>query len=355
MRVLISQLFTFLSCFLFSQIPPGYYNSAQGLKGNTLKVALHQIIKNHTVIPYSGLWSAFQKTDRKSNGKVWDIYSFKPSGAQPYEYTFVTHQCGSYNSEGDCFNREHTWPQSWFNSTSGPDSDMFHIYPSDGYVNNQRGNFPFGNVANPSWTSQNGSKVGPCSNTGYSSTVFEPINEFKGDLARSYFYMTTRYYSEDAGWASSPATNKSEILSWQLNVLMQWHHQDPVGAKEIARNDSIYYLYQNNRNPFIDNPAFADSIWASTATYLFDETLTPRDYVLCYPQPVNDKMTIQSTFESITVHEVLIYNLNGEVVFNKALDAVLSESVDLSALSPAVYIMQLKTSEGLIHQKLLKQ
>ena len=83
-------------CFCFSQIPVGYYNTAKGLTGNPLKVALYNIIKNHTQISYAGLWTAYQKTDKKANGKVWDIYSDIPSGTPPYQFTFITSQCGIY-------------------------------------------------------------------------------------------------------------------------------------------------------------------------------------------------------------------------------------------------------------------
>jgi endonuclease I len=301
-------IFIFFFSFSFSQIPVGYYNSAQGLTGYNLKVALHNIIKNHTQITYSGLWGVFTQTDSKTNAKVWDIYSYKPTGTQPYEYSFGTNQCGTYNSEGDCYNREHSWPQSWFNSTTGPDSDLFHIYPTDGEVNGKRSNFPYGNVSSPTWTSMNGSKLGPCTNQGYNLTVFEPINEFKGDLARSYFYMSTRYFTEDATWGASDATNKSVILPWQLNVLIQWHHQDPVSAKEIARNNSIYYNYQNNRNPYIDNPVWADSVFTSKANGLTDNKLFAST-INIFPNPTSDNLFIKindgyAENLTITIHDV---------------------------------------------------
>ena len=172
-----------ISNFCFAQIPVGYYNTAQGLTGNPLKIALHNIIDNHTQISYTALWNAYQKTDRKANGKVWDMYSDVPSGTPPYQFTFVTDQCGNYAVEGDCYNREHSWPQSWFNSVTGPVSDLFHVYPTDGKVNGERSNYPYGNVGVASITTSNGGKLGTCSNLGYNLTVFEPINEYKGDLA----------------------------------------------------------------------------------------------------------------------------------------------------------------------------
>lgn len=341
-----------LPYFISAQIPAGYYNSAQGLTGNNLKIALHNIIKNHTVISYAGLWSAFPKTDKKANGKVWDIYSSVTTGTPPYEYTFVTNQCGNYNSEGDCYNREHSWPQSWFNATSGPDSDLFHIYPTDGKVNGVRANFPYGNVTSASYTSLNGGKLGPCTNAGYNLTVFEPINEYKGDLARTYFYMTTRYYAEDGAWAITDATNKSDILPWQLNVLLQWHQQDPVSSKEIARNDSIYYKFQNNRNPFIDNPAWADSIWLST-TGIFERESILLSAFSIYPNPAEKEIHILNHL-SVAEINYSVVNLTGQTVVEDK--SILNESIDIncSEWNAGIYFINIKSAFSVSRIKFIK-
>ena len=243
---------------LWAQIPNGYYNNATGKTGSELKTALHDIIKGHHVVSYGGLLNAFAYTDCKPNGKIWDIYS-------NIEYSLSTGLCGDYEQEGDCWNREHTWPQSWFNESTTPRSDLFHVYPTDGYVNGQRSNYPYGEVNNPIYTSGNGSKLGPCVTTGYTGRVFEPIDEYKGDIARSYFYMSVRYSGEDDDWGSSNMTNKSEILPWAMTMLLRWSDEDPVSDKEIARNNAVYG-YQNNRNPFIDHPEYARMIWDPTWT-----------------------------------------------------------------------------------------
>ena len=240
-----------------AQIPSGYYDSANGKTGDELKNALHNIIKDHNVVSYSGLLDAFAYTDCKPNGKIWDIYS-------NYEYS-LNANCGSYDQEGDCWNREHTWPQSWFNESSTPRCDLFHVYPTDGYVNGQRSNYPYGEVNHPIYTSGNGSKLGPCVTSGYSGKVFEPIDEYKGDIARGFFYMSVRYYNEDNSWSTSGMTNKSEILPWAMTMLLRWSDEDPVSDKEIARNNAVYG-YQNNRNPFIDHPEYARMIWDPTWT-----------------------------------------------------------------------------------------
>ncbi|MDP2209787.1 MAG: endonuclease [Bacteroidota bacterium] len=240
-----------------------YYESAYKLYGTPLQVALHNIIKGHTVVSYASLWTHFQTTDKKANGKVWDMYSDIPGSTPPYEFTFVSNQCGNYSVEGDCYNREHSWPQSWFNEVSPPVSDMFHLFPTDGKVNGIRSNFNYGNVSSPSTTTKNGSRLGPNTFPGYSGTVFEPITPYKGDLARGHFYMSVRYYSEDGGWSQNGGTNKSDLLPWYANLLFSWHILDTVSTKEINRNNAVFGI-QKNRNPFIDHPEFAAEIWQTS-------------------------------------------------------------------------------------------
>jgi endonuclease I len=249
---------------LCAQIPNGYYNDATGKTGDELKIALHEIIKGHTTIYYSQIWNAFWSTDNKGDGVVWDMYSDIPDGTPPYTFSMGQSQCGEYTQEGDCYNREHSWPQSWFSGDdqATPTRDLHHVFPTDGFVNSKRSNYPYGEVSTASWTSQNGSKLGTCkSSLGYNGTVFEPIDEYKGDFARALMYMSVRYYTEDDDWGTSSMTNKSEILPWAIAMLLDWSDADPVSQKEINRNNVIYSDYQHNRNPFIDHPEYARMIW----------------------------------------------------------------------------------------------
>jgi len=252
------------------EIPPGYYNNAAGKTGESLQIALYNIIKGHTVVSYTpGVWDAFYSTDKKSNGKVWDMYSDIPGGTPPYEFSLGSDQCGTASDEGQCYSREHSFPKSWFNNLTPMYTDLFHIYPVDQYVNNRRNDNPYGVVSAPTWTSMNGGKLGPCSAPGYTGTVFEPIDAYKGDFARTYFYMATRYENVIATWQNySPkgaaildGSSYPAYQAWFINILIQWNALDPVSAKEISRNDSVFAI-QNNRNPFIDHPEYADSIWA---------------------------------------------------------------------------------------------
>ena len=254
----------------------GYYASANGLTGYILKSELHNIIDGHNTRGYSALWTFYDANSRdvyfENDGTILDIYSENPNGTDPYSYTSTSDQCGSYSGEGSCYNREHSFPRSWFGGSVEPmNSDVHHIFATDGYVNGRRSSYPYGEVGSATYTSQNGSKVGSAaSGLGYSGTVFEPIDEFKGDLARAYFYMATRYEDVIANWESNSSYSNavlngssSQVFeAWFLNMLLSWHANDPVSQKEINRNEAAY-TYQGNRNPFVDHPELVNSIWGN--------------------------------------------------------------------------------------------
>lgn len=280
-RFYYSLLLLLTTLYVFAQAPNGYYDNADGKTGAELKTALYNIIKGHTDVGYNGLYNVYKTSDNLPNNKVWDTYSIKPDGTAAYFYNHSsTDQCGTYNSEGDCYNREHTFCDSWLGTSSPQRSDAHHVIPTDGYVNNRRGSYPHGKVGSASWTSTNGSKLGSSNtSTGYTGTVFEPIDEFKGDFARMYFYMATRYEDKIAGWVNNGSANTilagnsfPAYKTWFKDLMMQWHNLDPVSQKEIDRNNAVY-SYQHNRNPFIDRPEFVDMIWGSgTVSYTITAT-----------------------------------------------------------------------------------
>lgn len=281
---ILSILLLLFVAFTYAAEPTGYYDTAEGKNGAALKNALFLVIRNPDVVGYGGLWNAYQTTDKHPGGHVWDMYSDIPNGTPAYLFTFGTDQCGNYSGEGSCYNREHSMPQSWFNESSPMKSDLFHVYPTDGYVNNRRGSYPFGEVASPTWTSTNGSKVGSgTSESGYTGTVFEPIDEYKGDFARTYFYMATCYEDNIKNWAGNGtagttlAGNTYPVFNpWVVDLLLKWHRNDPVGEKEINRNDAVY-TFQYNRNPFIDYPELVEHVWGDKKTVPFSfDTDKPR-------------------------------------------------------------------------------
>lgn len=261
-----SSLFVLLALpgVLVAQPPAGYYDPAQGLNGEALRQALHDIIDDHSVLANSALWNAFSQTDRKPDDTVWDIYSDVPDGTPPYSFQFVVDQCGTYAGEGDCFNREHSFPQSWFNDQIGPSTDLFHMYPTDGWVNQKRANWPYGVVgSNVTYAADNGGKLGQCIYPGCSGLAFEPIDAYKGDLARGYFYLLTRYKDDAIDWTTAPVLESGNFMPWARTMLLEWHAADPVSAKEVARNNTIFSNLQGNRNPYIDNPQWVEAIWGA--------------------------------------------------------------------------------------------
>ena len=262
-----------------------YYQAANGKKGAALKTALCGIIYNKTERDYDDLWTDFRSTDKRpTDGKVWDMYSGITN------YTFGTDQAGNYSAEGDKYNREHSFPKSWFgisgsNIPKGPGTDLFHLYPTDGYVNGMRSNYPFGETSSPTYSSVGGfSKLGPCSYPGYTGKVFEPNDLYKGDFARTYFYMVTCYENLIETWyeknsESHPTLDGKKypgLSSWQLSMLMKWAKNDEVSAKERARNIAVAGI-QNNRNPFIDYPGLEEYIWGEwqDVEFSYDNYVSP--------------------------------------------------------------------------------
>jgi endonuclease I len=263
-----------------------YYKAADGKKGAELKTALCGVIYDRNEggsldNAYKALWTHFRTTDALSNGKVWDMYS------NLREMEFGTDQAGNYKKEGDVYNREHSMPNSWFGGKVMPMyTDLYHMYPTDGYVNSKRSNHPFGETNGESYKSANNfSKLGKCTFEGYDGTVFEPNDEYKGDFARTYFYMVTCYEEKIVDWYTNYGVNGSGetqkavlatfdgnkypgLSEWQLKMLMKWAKNDPVSEKETNRNNAVYDI-QNNRNPFIDYPGLEEYIWGDKVDEAF--------------------------------------------------------------------------------------
>ena len=263
---------------------PTYYKDIEGKSGKSLFDAVQKVTKlGYSSLGYDGLWGAYKKTDIRDNGKIWDMYS-------DCSWTVGSDQCGSYNNECDCYNREHSIPKSWFGgSKSGPGCDIFQVVPTDGYVNNRRSNYAFGEVSSASYT-YDGAKLGSAksitiiggntiagnigSTISCSGTVFEPRDEYKGDFARGYFGTMIKWANGDYQafttgdgskiFSTNYSTGAFGLTQYGVALLMKWHRQDPVSQKEVDRNNGIQQT-QGNRNPFIDYPYLAEFIWGEKA------------------------------------------------------------------------------------------
>ncbi len=352
----MKQLICIIACTLLSvlhtQAQMAYYSSAFGKNGNDLKTELHQIIKNHTTQVWP-LWSLFSSTDNKGNNIVWDIYSDNPGGVAPYTFQLGSNQCGSYTQEGDCYNHEHTWPSTYFNDGMPMRTDLHHVLPTDGFVNNKRSNFPYGIVNGAiSWTAMNGGKLGKSNNyPGYTLNVFEPIDAYKGDIARIYFYMSTRYQGEDTGWKDWEMANGAQLTQAAITLLLQWHHDDPVSQKEIDRNNAVANI-QNNRNPFVDYPMFADCVWGNgDCTSLSTHDIQMEQFISIYPNPSSQYISILYHAQNIECHSIQILDIKGVPVYQSNSSA---DKIDISHFAPGLYIISFHTNKGIYHRKMSK-
>ena len=253
-----------------ADVPAGYYDGITGLTDAALKTRLHEIISNHSTNSYSGLFSkSFIYTDVRDDGTWWDMYS---------DIDRYVYEDGRISWGG--MNREHSFPKSWWGGdTNVPEyTDLNHLYPADGDANMKKSNYPLGEVDPSGVTFENGvTTVGaPVSGQGGgASRVFEPADEYKGDFARTYFYMVTCYQDDEWKYQYIARTGTYPSLQgWAIDLLLKWHREDPVSEKEIARNDEVYRL-QYNRNPYIDFPELAEYIWGSMVGHPFESGELP--------------------------------------------------------------------------------
>ncbi len=354
----------------FAQIPTGYYDSATGTEF-ALKTQLKKIIDNNNDglateyqsidKGYSYLYTTYQSSDSdnyyENNGTVLDMYSEKPGGVDAYEYTHITDKDNGTGGtvEGDFYNREHTIPQSVFSSASPMKNDAHFVIPSDKKVNAQRGNLPYGVVDVANWTSTNGSKRGNNLNSGYSAgytgDVFEPIDEFKGDIARVNLYFAVRYEDQVAGWPYDMFDGTSDKVFTQtfFNILYQWHLQDPVSQREIDRNNAIF-AEQNNRNPFIDHPEYVYEIWKNT---LGVEDYTANEFNI-HPNPTYADVVYINKGD-IKVSKLNLYSITGKLVLSKKIThnqgTITLEN--LNKLASGIYLLKIQTDNNTIVKKLV--
>ena len=310
-------LLVFIPFITFSQIPADYYDTATG-SGYILKTQLRDIVTSgHTDQGYDGLYTAYPTThtddDYEDDGSVLDFYSEIPTGVDSYYYTHGNNQCGSYSGEGDCYNREHLMPQSVFSQAYPMRSDIHHVIPTDGRVNGFRSNYAFG-VVGTSLISQsgitnptsNGSKLGNCISPGYTGTVFEPIDEFKGDIARALLYFAVRYENQVASWSHTMLNGTSDQVydDWFLDVLLDWHANDPVIQSEVDRNTAAYN-FQGNANPFVNHPEYAEMIWNPTPDT--EDPTTPTNLVASNPTSSTVDLTWDASTDNVAVDSYDIY------------------------------------------------
>lgn len=240
--VINTSVFAYDSSILNQEIPSGYYDDLDcNLTGEAFKNALYDIISvGHVKTPYGGQTnSVLQKSDPDPNKSGYIICLYT----------------GQSLSSG--WNKEHVWAKShgFPNSSTEPYCDLHHLRPTLVSINSSRGNSDFGELDGVSCSSDSyGNK--------WTSTIFEPRDEVKGDVARMMFYMETRYGSKTSFNLklvnqTTTSTSDGNGKFGHLDTLLKWHYEDPVSDSEIYRNN-VVYGYQKNRNPYIDHPEYVD-------------------------------------------------------------------------------------------------
>jgi hypothetical protein len=226
------------------------------LSGNSLRTWLKQnwFEGKHSQLGYNGARSAMYSYIDSQNGTVYCLYT---GFNQPAANTTYLNP----------INAEHVVPQSWFGKSEPMRSDVHHLFPTHGSVNSSRSNYPFNEINDSNtdtWYGVNGSTYTtsssiPSNKDDYSErdgSVFEPVEASKGNVARAIFYFYTMYPTQ--------AGSINDIVSnGDLDVLYQWHLQDPVDGAEITRNNRAEER-QGNRNPYIDYPDAVASAWGFT-------------------------------------------------------------------------------------------
>ena len=308
---LIGQSFAFNCHVTPADSLPYYYASIDGTSGKQLLDSIQQVAKigyRTNDFRYDSVWLAYKYTDLRPDGYIWEIYS-------DCVFEYEKDRTSNTTQTGECkgYNREHAMCQSWFGTTSlagkemssskknSPGSDIFHIYPTAFGMNSRRGNRPYGEVSQSNYTSGNGSKYGTSVSSvsvensvagtfvegsiNMSTNVFEPADEYKGDIARSYFGTMVKWAGE---WAFNKAEegrvifdatidadthygpeNNYGFTDYGLALMLKWHRQDPVSQKEVDRNNGIQKT-QGNRNPFVDYPYLAEYIWGERSGEVLD-------------------------------------------------------------------------------------
>jgi len=354
-KTTLNLLLLILTNVLFSQIPQDYYDTAENLSGDALKLQLNLIIDNHTEFEYTvfgnsstDVWDILEDTDRDPNNpnNVILLYSGQSvNGPQHF-------------NGGNGWIREHVWAKSRgdFGTDIGPGTDVHALRPLDLTTNVNRNNRSFDNCTScedviDQWGNNTGSKRDT------NSYSFEPRDEVKGDVARMIFYMAVRYEGTDGyvdlepSYSVVPLGNNDPIHG-KWSTLLEWNNQDPVDDWERNRNNIIYNSYQNNRNPFIDYAELAEHIWGTLTDVPWSEALNTNEFnettITVYPNPTSNNINIKGLKEDT---QVKIYDALGRLVQTKLLNSN-TTTINVSKLK-GIYIARITTSNKTISKRII--
>ena len=358
MKNQITLYFLLVFSVAYSQIPSSYYISLNGKQSAALKTELHNIVMQDTsryLLYGSGVgrtWQGFYSTDRNTtNNLVIDMYS------NELRYFATNYISLGYPSFGQEIHIEHSLPKSWWGSHEwAAYKDLNHLYPADGSMNLSKSDNPLGVVSGKPTKNNGVSKSGPAVYDGYVGNVFEPADQYKGDFARTYFYMATAYEHYKNLWDTTKPENMMQtntypvFKTWAINLLLEWCRQDPVSQKELTRNEKVYSI-QGNRNPFIDYPELAEYIWGNNIGIVWNITTSIQN-------PLSNEFEIKfnsnnSCFTVISETNVpiafAIYNTNGHKVVQAK--SFTNFKTQMPILKQGIYLIEINSINNSFKKK----
>lgn len=328
----------------FAQIPTGYYTPAKDLLGDNLKVALHDIIKDHKEFRYSS-----SSTDTWDILKQSDKDTINPENVILIYSGWTMNAALEFNNEKG-WNREHVWAKSHggFDTDPGPGTDAHHLRPSDISVNAARGNKDFDDGGSL-YVDADGATTCRTDNDSWQAR-----DEVKGDIARMLFYMAVRYEGTNGELDlelvdqvnTSSLTSSGKGYHGKLSTLLEWHKADPVDSFEMNRNNVIY-SFQENRNPFIDHPEFVSKIWETSTS----ANIVNRTELNIYPNPAKGFINVElpDNLEAAGI----IFSITGNIV------AEFSGSghfqVKTASIDPGLYNIRIVSNNKVYLSKIIIQ
>ena len=316
----------------FAQIPAGYYNNAQGLSGDELKLALHDIIDDHIQFSYNDLRDFILKNTDEDPGNSNNVILL---------YTGRSQDKNTFGGDPNDWNREHVWAKSHggFGNNPPAGTDAHHIRPTDVSVNGDRGNLDFDIGGNP---------VPEAPGCFKDSDSFEPRDAVKGDVARMIFYMATRY----EGGGNEPDLEVVDAVNTypnpqhgKLSQLILWNTLDPPDDFEKNRNDVIYYQYQENRNPFVDHPEYVDAIWGDPSDIFSNKTTD----IAVYPNPATYVLNISG--QDTENLEYSIFSIYGNYIMKDNLVPT-SSKINIEKLVSGIYFLSITDKSNQVTKKI---
>ena len=341
-----------------TNMPVDYYQQANNLSGDDLKEALHQIISNHVVFPYTATttdtWDILQLSDQDpdENNNMILVYTGRSQdkGYRDGSGNYSQYENGN-GTQSNSWNREHVWPKShgFPDDNDNAYTDVHNLKPCDRSVNSSRGTKDFDN---------GGSQHSEALDCLTDSDSWEPADYIKGDIARILFYMVVRYDPGidhdnnvfDLELVDYTTPNNNDPILGKLSSLLEWHVNDPVDDFEINRNDVIFG-FQENRNPFIDHPNLVNFLWGENIGMNWNENLNLTENLpnqpRIYPNPTTGIINFSNNLENKIIE---VFDFKGQFLQKVLIDN--SNSLKLN-LPSGIYFLRSSDQEGVLNLKII--